>query len=396
MRKRKALLAWELGQGLGHATTLAVLARALVRRGLDVVCALSNPAAAEAAGMRGIRVIEGPLWPPVSPAFRTREMRAPASQNLGQVFARTGFHDPEIIATMLRRWDAILAREQPDLVVADFAPGLVLAARGRIRSAAIGEGYSMPPRDCDVFPQLHPLKGPPLLPDETLLENVNRALAANGRPLAESWFAALRPDAQFPCTFPLIDPHAAIRNERYWGLLQPSLPDIVEAPAKIGFVYLAANALAHAPVREAIAGLGTRCLVFAPGAPAETVALFRDAGHRIVEAAADLARVLPRVHAVIHRGGHGVASMALAAGRPQFALTTHQENFLIARTLKRAGIAEFERLGTSGDGLPERMRSVFHSEAMSRRALKTARELRASFPVPATGLVAQRLAAMAS
>lgn len=397
MRKRKALLAWELGQGLGHAATLAVLGEALARRGLDVVCALADPAAATAARMKGLRIVKAPQWPPVAQAYRARELRAPASQNLGQVLARTGFHDPAVIASMLRGWDAVLEQERPDLVVADFAPGLILAARGRIRSAAIGEGYSMPPRDCDSFPQLHPVRGPFLVPAERLLENVNRALAETGRPAEASWFGSLLADKQFPCTFPLVDPHASIRNERYWGLLQPSLPDIAAEPPGIGFVYLAADALAHAPVTQAIVKLGTPCLVFAPGAPAETVALFRGAGHKVVEVAADLSRVLPRVRAVIHRGGHGLASMALAAGRPQFALTTHQENFLTARLLKRAGVGDYERLDTSGEGLADRLRGVFANQPMARRALALAlaRDLRASFPVPATGPVADRLAAMA-
>jgi len=194
VRKRKALLAWELGQGLGHAATLAVLGEALARRGLDVVCALADPAAATAARMKGLRIVKAPQWPPVAQAYRARELRAPASQNLGQVLARTGFHDPAVIASMLRGWDAVLEQERPDLVVADFAPGLILAARGRIRSAAIGEGYSMPPRDCDSFPQFHPVRGPFLVPEERLLENVNRALAETGRPAEASWFGSLLAD----------------------------------------------------------------------------------------------------------------------------------------------------------------------------------------------------------
>ena len=46
---------------------------------------------------------------------------------------------------MVRGWRGILRMVEPALVVADYSPSLLLAARGSVPTVALGTGYTTPP-----------------------------------------------------------------------------------------------------------------------------------------------------------------------------------------------------------------------------------------------------------
>ena len=86
----------------------------------------------------------------------------------------------EAVADQMRAWRALYAQHDIDLVVADYAPGALLAARGRIPAIAVGVGYTLPPAGLEQFPALRPADRPLEVTDQDLLGRVNAALAMVG------------------------------------------------------------------------------------------------------------------------------------------------------------------------------------------------------------------------
>ena len=395
MAKPKALLAWELGGGLGHLRVLSVLGRALEERGFDAVIAAPDMQRAAASGLDPAVLRQGVEWPPVAAHLASAELRPQASRDTGQILARAGFHDPDLVASIIGRWDTVLAAEKPDVVVADYAPGLLLAARGRVPAALVGEGYTVPPQGAASFPRLHDMQCGPLVDEATLLDNANTALRRHGRPPLSRWAESMQGAAHFACTFPLLDPFSSQRREQVMGPMEHVLPEISDEPGNGVFVYLHGEDMRQEKVLRAILQLEAHCIVHAPGMPPAAARLLTERGHRVMERPAPMAEFLPRVRAVLHRGGHGLAALALAAGRPQFMLTTHQGNFLIARALSAAGLGRFHRLGAADYLLAARIAQVLDDDAMAKRTIAKARELRNSFPEPAPARVGAELQRLA-
>lgn len=395
MAKPKALLAWELGGGLGHLRLLSVLGRALEDRGFDAVIAVPDLQRAAASGIDPAVLRPGVTWPPVAPHLARAELRPQASRDTGQILARAGFHDPDLVASIIGRWDGVLAEEKPDVVAADYAPGLLLAARGRVPAALVGEGYTVPPQGVDIFPRLHDMQCGPLVDDDTLLDNTNAALRRHGRPPLSHWAEVMQGAGHFACTYPVLDPFSRQRREPVTGPMEHMLPEISDEPGKGVFVYLHGEDMRQEKVLRAILQLQAHCIVHAPGMPSTAARLLTERGHRVMERPAPMAEFLPRVRAVLHRGGHGLAALALAAGRPQFMLTTHQGNFLIARALGAAGLGRFHRLGAADDQLAARIAQMIGDDVMLERAIAYARQLRGSFPEPAPVRVGAEIARLA-
>lgn len=142
------LLGWELGGGLGHASTLIEVARALADRGHAPVLALKDPVAPRAV-LTGVRcpVVPAPVWRNAVPSnFR--------AATLADVLAIRGYDDPGVLGSLVEGWQGLLHLTRADLVIADYAPTLLLAASGAVPAIQLGSGFSIPPAPGDDFPVL--------------------------------------------------------------------------------------------------------------------------------------------------------------------------------------------------------------------------------------------------
>ena len=138
----KVLLGWELGAGQGHIQRLAALARALQARGCEPIFAL------KAYDLRNLpfpwTMLEAPRL-----TFSGRE----DSHTFADILATFGFAAPQLLKTHIQNWQTLLRTVQPDLVVADHAPGLVLSAHKRVPTVVVGSHFAVPP-PVEVFPVL--------------------------------------------------------------------------------------------------------------------------------------------------------------------------------------------------------------------------------------------------
>lgn len=163
---------------------------------------------------------------------------------------------------------------------------------------------------------------------EHLMTHGTRVVAADPHlfPHDPSWGAAVQP-ANF---IQFDDPTA----------LDPALQawiDEGEPPVFVGFGSMSGQEMQHVDqvLREALGGLGRRCLIGAGWAQLGASGL--PAGWRVVNEAPH-ALLFPQMAAVVHHGGSGTTANALRAGVPQLILPLILDQYYHAHCLHRAGL----------------------------------------------------------
>src|SRR5690606_14584547 len=113
------------------------------------------------------------------------------------------------------------------LVVADFAPCALLAARGLgIASIAVGTGYSVPPPGMASFPVLLPRYSIRIYDEAEIVELVNPVVAEFGVPRLERLPEVYASSDQFAFTLDILDPYSATRS-------QPLLPPVADVATEV-------------------------------------------------------------------------------------------------------------------------------------------------------------------
>lgn len=137
MAGKRILLAAELSRGSGTVNRLLPLAAALAGRGHDITLALP-PSISASIAAAGFQVQQAPAWAlPPPPGF--------LAITYADLLQLSGYATPGSLNGLLDAWLPILEQSAPDLLIADFAPTAMLAARiAGIKKAAVGDGYSLP------------------------------------------------------------------------------------------------------------------------------------------------------------------------------------------------------------------------------------------------------------
>ena len=165
------------GDGFGHAARLAPIAAALAGHGLEARLALRSPEAARPIlEPSGLTAIQAPLARiPARP-----DLVGLKTSSYADLLVRYSLDREPWLLAVTRAWDELLDDFRPDLVVADFAPALALAARGRVPVVHVGNGYTVPPAAGERFPKFRDL--PDWVPTERLLATFNAVQHRRRRP----------------------------------------------------------------------------------------------------------------------------------------------------------------------------------------------------------------------
>jgi hypothetical protein len=354
---RSVLLAWEFGAGFGHILTLRRIAARLTVRGFRCVAAVKDVSRASALADAGVEVLQAPAW------------KVPhSSATLGDTLGDAGFADPQELRPRIEAWRRILSHAAPALVIADYAPGACLAARGRVPLALIGNGYTLPPGSMQTFPLLHQVS-PPVRPEQQLLDVTNSVLHdLQLRPL-QRFPELFSGDAIGVHTLPLLDPYAQWRDRPAQGLPLDRLPKARREDASEILVYLSSWPGPQRPFVEALRPFATDVRLFAPGFSSAERERFAAWGMRLEAAPFDLTEDLASARLVIHLGSEGISGSCVMAGTPQLACAVDVEKELIGKALAQAGIGKFILNYDPAVTLTEdAVRSLLADEDMAARA----------------------------
>lgn len=340
------LLAYEFGSGLGHLNRLVAVARRLAPRN-RVVFALPDlelgaPVLARAFGP-DVAVRPGIFWA----APTTPGVRQALTHTFADVIRLFGFGDAARLREKVDCWRALLDEVRPDLIVADFAPTLRIAAGGTLPTAVIGNGYTVPPPG-RALPPIKPwVTEVPVSSRDTelaLLDTVNTIRAGLGGASFKNFADCLAGDETFVCTLSEFDPYAPHRTSATtWPFNLPLIAPGASASERKGapiFVYLPASHPAFEPMLRVLHGLRVPAQIYAAGADPRMLAARCGRHMGFLTEPADFARTLPQARVLVHHSGLGTAYAGMAAGTPQLVLPLNLEHLITARGLVEVGVAD--------------------------------------------------------
>ena len=351
------VFAWELGGGLGHLVRYRRLIARLCEAGHRVgFIARDHARAAQVFAPSPVAVAAAP-WDETPPAARVTP-----PNSFAEVLLNSGFADPAQLTRRLAAWCALLREREPDVLVADYAPSAVLAARVLgLRAIASGNGFYLPP-------SLTPL--PPLryweaadraalaASEARLLAQLNAALAACGGPLAGSVAEAVLGDEQFVHAFAEFDHVYERPGAEYLGAWPSAAFGIAPAwPPGRGprlFGYLDPEVLLP-ELLAAVAALGVRLCVYAPGVAPTTVAATPDVTW--MPGPVDLEQAAAEADAYVSNANINSMMAFLLAGKPQLVLPYTLEKYLVGRRLEMLGAGLSAPRRAPGD-VQQKLRAV--------------------------------------
>ncbi len=380
------LLASELGTGPSHCMTLLMVARRLREAGQRPLFALRDTISPTVVlHHEAMPVLQAPVWRPGPAADDDQPHPSGYADRLGL----TGFDDPALIGAVIERWRTLLEHMGPALVVCHDAPGLMLAARGRMPVVVIGDGFSVPPANIEAFPVLWPDQAVLYDPD-ALLAHVNAALGEAGDAPLPRLPAVMEAEARFACVLPGLDPYDGQRTSPALGPID-GLPPTMD-PGSGVFIRLRTDFHSADAVLSAVSARGLTARAVLHGISKDFLSDFNWPGIELLFRRQKLVERVGDAALIIHGGGPAITMISLALGRPQVILPNDPTGRLTGERAAALGaavvldgpISEDAVAGLLGDG------SGLGPPGLAERAAQVARDLAATAVPDALDQVAGR------
>jgi hypothetical protein len=337
-------MAWELGGGLGHVGRLQPLAAGLHALGHTVTLGLRDLTHTYAL-LQPLPVprLQAPVW-----LHETRGVPTPMV-SLAEILLCAGYLRSSDLAALVQGWMTLLQQVRAEVMVADYAPTALLAARILgLPSASLGTGFWMPPKRQPMppFRDWEPVQpGRVERAEAQVLASVNAVLAMHQAPPLARLCDLLHGDMPLLCSWPEIDHFERTPDEHNEWLGPNFLPEAGTAPhwpegdGPRVFAYLKAGHPDHPAVLDALVAQGCRVACYVPevcaGMPPPRVS------PRIHYAPGplDLATTCAEADLVVCHAGQATLVQALLRGVPLLLLPMQPEQFVMARQVERSGAA---------------------------------------------------------
>jgi len=393
----RVAFAWELGKSYGHAVSCGGLARPLSVRGHDVAFMFRE--------LRQLNVLPEAIAYDVfqAPCSSREGWNAQIPASYADIMLGCGYRDAAELTGLVGAWRALLGHWRPDLLVADYSPTALLAARTLgIASVTYGNGFFTPPR-------LSPL--PPFRFDEPVdparvaaadaqaLANVNAAAARFGTPPFASLADMFVTEEDFLCTFPELDHYGTRPTSGYWGpRLRLDLGHDAPWPEGKGprvFVYVQRWLPQMDALIESLVAGPYRVLAYVPDLePARRARLA--ARHRIVlERPVRMEAALKHCDLLVSLGGE-IAGGALACGVPSLLFPQHYEQYATARRIEHLGAGAWLHPSATRAQVEATLHALTHDTRYLAAAQAFARRYPAYSPAEQRRRIVQRVEAILS
>lgn len=372
----KILLGWELGSNRGHIQHLVDLATALEACGDTVVYALQQVDALSGLLAKQPVVLQAPLWPRLLKTVT--QPPAPTTATMGDILDRIGLTQVGTLSAMVGSWDAILSMVKPDLVVADFAPALGCAARGRIPMIGIGVPFCHPSPSMPEFPNF--FGDMPSRDQNEMLAVVNRELEKADRAAISALPQLFAFDRMVVIGFTELDPYARWRSET---LFAPSIDVATDLQLTSRdkrdeiFVYYYQSFGEVKPLWEALEATHLPVRVYVPRLDQDAVLALEKRGFIVERAPVAWGDIAARSRIVVSHGGAGFVSTALAVGLPQVIAYYDVEKMLTARAVGELGLGSHVYASQIDPQLlSSELSRIYHDQDIAARARSASHHFR--------------------
>lgn len=363
-------MANEFGVGHGHVASLAKLGSALVAHvpACKITYCVPNPEAALRVGIEAGTIIH----------FNVEQLGSQQEaagggtlHGIGPFLAGKFAAAPQSFSRRLTFWTDLIARERIDIAVAEYAPTLLMAARGKAPALALGNGYTLPPPEAAAFYSPVGKGQSDPAAEQMLAEKLNVLLHQAGTRRISALPRMFKADAYALMTIPLFDPHWEVREQDYLGLDRAS---VAPRPAGHYSGALAYFSMRHTAQKAAqlMRHLDVPVDAYMAGASAEELGI-GDCSHiRVRGTLFNFAEEMPGKAVIIHGGTLGTTAAAMYAGVPQVALYHFDEHQANAYAARRAGICKAMSIWTVK---PDKFAAAVHDAAVSQQMRDYAREM---------------------
>ena len=338
----RVLLCCEAGGGRGHETTLATVARAL---------SPETPRQAILPRLTHAGILE-PLCDRVDRGPHLSRLAQPprvSGLSWANWLLMRGFADPETLKMRFNWWCESLRAIKPGLVVADFAPTALMAARALgVPTIETGAAFGLPPSSLPHFPDLltpeqatahgTKLKDAPRPDEAEICDVINQTLGPFGLPQLEALPQIYAADLALPRGIDLWDPYAQWRAR---PLLMPieSLPPLKHGEGTEIFVYLQPDALAAPDICEALRRLPFAARLVTSGPSEDSLQIIATNPSLVIEPAPlSYDQIVARSRLILCAGQAGTLGLAVLAGIPVLALPIEHEQ--MSNAVRAAGQLE--------------------------------------------------------
>ncbi len=330
------LLAWELGGNWGHLSRDLPVLRRLQAEGHEVLYAAREqtiaPSLCASVGIGGV---------PAPGGAAPRRMPRGLAGYAAILFA-DGFGDAAILEARLAGWTRLFAEHKSDVLLADYAPAALLAARvAGIPSVAFGSGFEIPP-DVALLPSFcgggAQDESARRFSEALVLFNVNNVLhKLDAKPL-ERLARVFQGTRCVFTTFAELD-HVTERpsGALYAGPVQ-DLPGSVTASWRTtkprALVYLRGVPPVIDEVLQALGTVGAKVIAVLPDM--DRPLRHAHADLRVIRQPVCFDGLLESADLVI-ASGSGTVTTALLSGVPALVLPSSAEQAMFARRVEEAG-----------------------------------------------------------
>ncbi len=334
----RIVLTWELGGELGHAMACNALAQALHSRGHRIAFVFRE------LHQLSFLADTAPFEVYQAPVSVSEGHGSPIPASFADILVGCGYDRPDHLAGLLGGWLALFGRLRPDLVIADFAPTALLAARVLgLRRVSYGNGFAIPPR----LTPLPAFRFDGQVPAERMkeadaraLSSVNEALARFGAAPLATLAQQFETDEDFLATFPELDSYGSRPKAGYWGpRFSADAGAAVRWPAGSGkrvLVYLKKSQPQLDALIAALAAGPHRVAAFIPELEPARRDRLRGPSRFVSEQPMRLAPLLEECDLFISQGGN-VCVGTLMSGVPQLVFPSQYEQYLTARRIEQLG-----------------------------------------------------------
>lgn len=293
--------------------------------------------------------------------------------SMGNILFDLGLSVPGAFTGLIRAWSKMLAQIRPDIVIADYAPALSCATRGRVRTIALGNGFCQPPADMANFPAILELSKKSV--PEPLLDVINSELRAAGCSKVANAPAIFSTDDTVIACFAELDPYRKWRKDAYALPHMPSLAPVVDELGDEVFVYFYKADGEATKLWDILASTGLKTRIFIAQAHRDNYPALRERGF-VVETEPMSWKLIGKCsRMVISHGGLGFTSTAMMMGIPQFVVPYDLEKIVTGLTVRKLGVGDCAMLYDDPNSVAERVLAVNQDKQIRSKARSMAKSI---------------------
>ncbi|MEC8813196.1 MAG: hypothetical protein VXY23_17925 [Pseudomonadota bacterium] len=373
--RKTVLCTWELGGQLGHISSLSHITGVLEGRNYRCYAALKDLSRASSffEGQR-TSLLQAPVFLPKI------KMQRPV-QCLADTLLLAGYLKVEELQGLLQAWRNLIELINPDILISDYSPTAVLAARELSCSKIfVGSGFAQPVQGHPIrswnpdHPQPEMIKRQEAMVVNTINKVLQLQTEGSQKEAPVTRISDLYEDSSrvIITSTPEFDLYNDLRSHAIYqvktnaGKTRPSVRFGCNDRPKL-LAYLNPGHPQFDIIAEALAQCKATVFVICPRTNPNRLKHLESEHFQFSTEPVQFTQALAEADLLVNHGNNGATMESVLMGTPVFALPIHLEQLLTAKTLEQLGIGHCFIKPASVTQLKQALNKALESEVLTRK-----------------------------